>query len=170
MNNEQTSRLRQMGNNHNIVDLYNVIQETISVSAQMQKVYQNVSNINYTKHYDLSRDYIKLLNLTTNESALKKHKVLHVLHFIFVEINELKNKITHAHGHLRHIFEQSDTTFEAIKRFNTQTDIGGSRFQTVEHKLAELKAKIQRAREAADSVSSYFFIIPAIKFSIFLLD
>lgn len=70
MNNDQTARLRQMTNSHNIVDLYNVIQETISISAQMQKVYQNVTNINYTKHYDLSRDYIKLLNLTTNDSKL----------------------------------------------------------------------------------------------------
>lgn len=68
MNNDQTARLRQMANSQNIVDLYNVIQDTISVSAQMQKVYQNVTSINYTKHYDLSRDYMKLLNLTTNDS------------------------------------------------------------------------------------------------------
>lgn len=83
MNNDQTARLRQMANGHNIVDLYNVIQETISVSAQMQKVYQNVTNINYTKHYDLSRDYIKLLNLTTNDSKLPKTTVLYTINLQF---------------------------------------------------------------------------------------
>lgn len=77
MNNDQTARLRQMANSHNIVDLYGVIQDTISVSAQMQKVYQNVTNINYTKHYDLSRDYMKLLNLTTNDSKLQLHSCVH---------------------------------------------------------------------------------------------
>lgn len=85
------------------------------------------------------------------------------------EINELKNKITHAHGHLRHIFEQSDTTFEAIRRFNTKTDVSGSRFQTIEHKLAELKAKIQRAREAADSVRYFLFAINSRYFMEFLV-
>lgn len=94
MNNDQTARLRQMANNHNIVDLYNVIQETISVSAQMQKVYQNVTNINYTKHYDLSRDYIKLLNLTTNESKLlEMSKVLLIYnHFYLQKSMNLKIK------------------------------------------------------------------------------
>lgn len=71
MNNDQTARLRQIAGGHNIVDLYEVIQDAIGVSAQMQKVYQNVASINYTKYYDLSRDYEKLLNLTTNESKYK---------------------------------------------------------------------------------------------------
>lgn len=35
--------------------------------------------------------------------------------------------------------------------------MGGTRFQTIEHKLAELKAKIQRAKEAADSVRFQWF-------------
>lgn len=65
MNNDQTAKIRHMANNVKIVDLYGVIQKAIDQSAQMQKVYQKVLDINYKKHHELGRDYHKYLNLTS---------------------------------------------------------------------------------------------------------
>lgn len=76
MNNDQTAKIRQLAKNNKIVDLYKIIQDAIDVSAQMQKVYQNVTHINYTQYYDLSRDYQKFLNLTSNDSKFSRYFVI----------------------------------------------------------------------------------------------
>lgn len=68
MNNDQTSKIRQMVNNNRIIDLYKVINDAIATSELMQKVYQNVTSLNYTKSHDLFRDYEKYLNLTSLDS------------------------------------------------------------------------------------------------------
>lgn len=73
----------------------------------------------------------------------------------FVELFEFKQKINFTRDHLRHVLNQNDTTFETIKRFNNKLDTNGTKFNEVKQKLAELKAKIQRAKEAVDGVSIF---------------
>lgn len=161
MNNDQTSKIRQLATNNKIVDLYKIIQDAIDVSAQMQKVYQNVTHINYTQHYDLSRQYQKYLNLTSNDSEFDKFSVQFlVLMLIILEIKQLEEKILLTRAELN-VFIQDDTAFEKIKKFNARMASNTTQLSSIENRLKELKAKVQRAKEAADGVSEklHFVII-----------
>lgn len=75
---------------------------------------------------------------------------------LFPEMDKLKQKINLARDHLQHIFTEKDTALEKIKNFNSKIGTNHTRIAAIEMKLEELRAKIQRAKEAADGVSAQF--------------